>query len=318
MKARSKELLERALDAMVSAIEIYNKPNFAYRTESFTILAVNAWELLLKAKWLRDHKNTLSSLYVHQGPSGRRIKKTSAGNPMTYGLTYLASRLAELKLLDENARRNLAALTELRDSSVHLYDRSPQFAERVQEIGAAAVKNFNSAAFDWFRQNLSKFNLYLMPLAFVRPHGALKAVVLAPEEKRFDKFIGDLASSDTDPESRYSVTINVELRFLKTSTKDATLVKFTNNPNAPAVRLTDEQIRDRYPLEYSELVRRCKERYADFKVDEKFHGLRRGLKTDPQFTHVRYLDPANPSSSKKLFHSVGMLDKFDAHYQRKT
>ena len=173
---------------------------------------------------------------------------------------------------------------------------------------------------DSFRLVSTK-SLKVQPLSYaarVRQAARDITVVLAPEEKRFDKFIGDLASSDTDPESRYSVTINVELRFLKTSTKDATLVKFTNNPNAPAVRLTDEQIRDRYPLEYSELVRRCKERYADFKVDEKFHGLRRGLKTDPQSTHVRYLDPANPSSSKKLFHSVGMLDKFDAHYQRKT
>jgi len=317
MKARSKELLERALAAMVSAIEIYNKPNFAYRTESFAILAVNAWELLLKAKWLHDHKNTLSSLYVHHGPSGRRIKKTNAGNAMTHGLTYLANRLAELKSLDENVRRNLAALTELRDSSVHLYDQSPQFAERVQEIGAAAVKNFHSAAFDWFRQSLSKFNFYLMPLAFVRPHTQLRAVVLAPEEKRFDKFITDLESLDTDPDSRYSVTVNVELRFVKSVSKDAISVKLTNDPSAPAVRLTDEQLRARYPLEYSQLVKRCKERYADFKVDDKFHGLRKALKADPQFTHVRYLDPANPFSSKKLFHAIGLLDKFDAHYRRK-
>jgi hypothetical protein len=50
MRSRSKELLERAISAMVGAIEIYNKPGFPYRTESFTILAINGWELLLKAK----------------------------------------------------------------------------------------------------------------------------------------------------------------------------------------------------------------------------------------------------------------------------
>ena len=38
MKSRSNELLERSLSAMISAIEIYNKPNFTYRGETFAIL----------------------------------------------------------------------------------------------------------------------------------------------------------------------------------------------------------------------------------------------------------------------------------------
>lgn len=64
MKARSKELLDRAVAATVAAIEIYNKPNFLYREEAFAVLAINGWELLLKAKWLADHNNKVSTLYV--------------------------------------------------------------------------------------------------------------------------------------------------------------------------------------------------------------------------------------------------------------
>lgn len=318
MKARSRELLDRALAAMLAAIEIYNKPNFAYRAESFAILATNAWELLLKAKWLHDHKNVLSKLYVRQGPQGGRVKKTSAGNPMTLGLTNLAARLAELKTLDENARRNLAALIELRDSSVHLYDGGPRFEERVQEIGAATVKNFNSAAYEWFRQNLSKFNLYLMPMAFIRPQGAMKAIVLAPEEKRFERFVEQLASTDGGPGSRYSVVIGVEVKFVKSLAKDAANVKLTNDPNAMPVRFTDEQINERYPLEYYELIKRCKDRYEDFKLDKKFHALRAKLKADPQFTFTRYLNPNKRSGTSQMFHSLGVLDKFDPHYRRKV
>ena len=37
---------------MIAAIEVYNKPDFKYRDESFAILAINAWELLIKARWL--------------------------------------------------------------------------------------------------------------------------------------------------------------------------------------------------------------------------------------------------------------------------
>jgi len=78
MKSRSKELLDRAISAMVAAIEIYNKPGFPYRTESFAILAINGWELLLKAKWLADHRNQASSLYVHEtrdNVDGKKSKK---------------------------------------------------------------------------------------------------------------------------------------------------------------------------------------------------------------------------------------------------
>jgi hypothetical protein len=66
MKARSQELAVKSVAAMISAIEIYNKPDFKYREETFSILAINAWELLLKAKWLRDHKNKIHSLYVQE------------------------------------------------------------------------------------------------------------------------------------------------------------------------------------------------------------------------------------------------------------
>lgn len=66
MKARSKELLDRSISAMLGAIEIYNKPSFPYRMEAFTILAINGWELLLKAKWLADNKNQEKSLYVYE------------------------------------------------------------------------------------------------------------------------------------------------------------------------------------------------------------------------------------------------------------
>jgi hypothetical protein len=55
MKARYKHLLENSISAILSAIEIYNKPDFKYRNEIFVILTVNAWELLLKSKILKDN-----------------------------------------------------------------------------------------------------------------------------------------------------------------------------------------------------------------------------------------------------------------------
>lgn len=49
MKARSKELLDRAVAATVAAIEIYNKPDFLFREEAFAINGSRATSLLLTA-----------------------------------------------------------------------------------------------------------------------------------------------------------------------------------------------------------------------------------------------------------------------------
>jgi len=92
MKAKSQELFEKSLAAMVASIEVYNKPDFEYREETFAILAVNGWELLLKAKWLKDNDNKIRSLYVHEKgkkkdgtPSKKLIVKlTRCGNPFTH------------------------------------------------------------------------------------------------------------------------------------------------------------------------------------------------------------------------------------------
>ncbi|GIK17155.1 MAG: hypothetical protein BroJett003_21190 [Planctomycetota bacterium] len=319
MKARSREFLDRAIAAMVAAIEIYNKPDFPYRAESFTILATNAWELLLKAKWLADHRNRVSSLYVRQGggTKRKRIKKTAAGNPMTHSLDHLASKLRELGMLNEQACRNLRILSEFRDSAVHFYHQNPQFAERLQEIGAAAVKNFSSAVRDWFKAKLSRFNFYLMPLAFVSPPRSSEGIVLSNEEKRFLKFVNDQSQNDDDPASPYSVAVNIEVRFVRSKTADAIPMRVTTDPTAPAVRLTEAQVRERYPWDYAELTSRCRQAFSDFKVDAKYHQVRKPLESDSRFAHVRRLDPGNPKSPKKTFYNANILDEFEKQYSRR-
>ena len=90
MKAKSQELFEKSLAAMVASIEVYNKPDFEYREETFAILAVNGWELLLKAKWLKDNNNKVRCLYVYEKgkkkdgtPSKKMIVKLTSFHPET-------------------------------------------------------------------------------------------------------------------------------------------------------------------------------------------------------------------------------------------
>lgn len=326
MKSRSKELLDRAIAAMIAAIEIYNKPGFPYRTESFAILAINGWELLFKAKWLADYRNRASSLYVYEtrenadGKKSKKkyVKRTDAGNPFTHSLSYLAKKLVEDKKLDARAWDNIQVLLELRDSAVHFYNQSPAFRVRLQEIGAACAKNFATTVHDWFDRELSEFELHLMPLAFVDLPTTMEGFLLNAEEKNFLSFLEALDKPQADPDSPYSVTVNIELKFTRSKAKDALAAQITNDPNAPAVRLTDEQIREKYPWDYQKLTEECAKRYSDFKQDKTYHAVRKGLMADSRFGTIRFLDPGNSKSQKKPFFNPNILNELDKHYTKKA
>ncbi len=57
---------------MLSAIEIYNKPDFHFREETFAILAINARELMLKARLLQLGDNRISTILVYERMYERR------------------------------------------------------------------------------------------------------------------------------------------------------------------------------------------------------------------------------------------------------
>ena len=191
MKSLSKELQDRAIQAMAAAIEIYNKPGMPYRSESFAILAINAWELLLKAKWLDLHSHKKNSLYVYErrqtkaGCRGRQryIKRTRSRTPFTHEAGYLAKQLVNGGKLDKSATQNIELMLEFRDCATHFYNENPVFNARLYQIGAACVKNFVTAAQEWFERDVSEFGLHLMPLTMTDIPSDVKPVMLNTEER---------------------------------------------------------------------------------------------------------------------------------------
>jgi hypothetical protein len=83
----SKVIAEKSVHAALAAIEIYNKPDFYFREEAFSLLMTSAWELLLKAKWLADHKEDESALF--EKDSYDRTRQSRSGNPCTHSLGFL-------------------------------------------------------------------------------------------------------------------------------------------------------------------------------------------------------------------------------------
>ena len=309
---------------MLSAIEIYNKPDFAYREETFAILAINGWELLRKAKWLDDNSNRVGSLYVKEnarkldGTKSKklRIKKTRSGNPFTHSLEHLANQLVDGAKLDKNAKANIDALTELRDSSIHFYNNSGAFPIRLQEIGAACMKNFVSASKDWFDRDLSEYNFYLMPLSFVTLPRDQDGLVLNPEETNFLQYLESLEPATDSSDTDYAVTVNIELKFIKSKTREALGITVSGAADAAEVRLTEVQVREKYPWDYNDLTSKCRGRYSNFKCSQPFYDLKRELEADDKFAKTRQLDQDNPKSPKKTFYNPNILQELDKHYQK--
>lgn len=307
--ARYDELTDRAIAATMSAIEIYNKPDFRYRAETFAILAINGWELLLKAKWLKEHNDDVNSLYSEN-------KRSSSGNPQTHAIRSLANKLAGRGILNLNVKSNIDALIEIRDSVIHFYDSTGTLEVKVQEIGTASLQNFALIMREWFGKDLSEYNFYLMPLSFMMLPARTDAIILNPQEENFLNYLERLEADADKSDTEYSVTINIDVRLTKSGSKDSPGLRLTKDPNAPAVRVTEEDIRERYPWDYDELTQKCRERYSDFKSNSKYHKIRKSLEDDDRFASIRLLDPGNPNGSKKKFYNPNIMQELDKHYTK--
>lgn len=309
----------------MSAIEIYNKPDFKYREETFAILAINSWELLLKAKWLKLHDSSLKSLYVMETrvrPNGKAYKQqkpklTACGNPFTHSLDFLVKKLVEKDHLSAEAQSNLSAVREVRDSAVHFLNRNRLFSLQLQEVGSACVRNYVRAAQTWFDVDLGQFNFYLMPLAFLAPDEPSKAVVLRKEERNLSEYIQTLEAAN-DESAEDSVTVNIDIRFSRSKASDALTVQLTNDPRAPRLQLSEQQMKNRYPMTYQTLSNECANRYSDFKQNQRYHDLRKPLKADQKFCMIRRLDPENFASPKQEWYSRAILNELDKHYTKRS
>ena len=326
MKSRSKTLLDKAVAATVSAVEIYNKPNFLYRSETFSILAINGWELLLKAKWLDENGNNPRALYVMERVSNRdgsrskrsRTKLARSGTPVTHGLGKIVGKLKGRGLLPDNVLVNIEALLALRDASIHFYNTSPEFEKKCHEVGAASLINFFLLVKEWFNYDLSKFNLSLMPLSFLTVPKQAQAIILNQEAREFLRYLGQLEEQTDLSDSNYVVTINIDMKLSRTKVKDAVAFRRTDDPSAPEMRMTEEQVLEQFPWDYQRLVRACRERYPEFKLNTKFHAIKRSL-CDGEETGLcktRHLDPSKARSLSKQFFKPEILREFDKHYSR--
>lgn len=328
MKSRAKQILEKSISAMLSALEIYNKPDFKYREESFAILAVNAWELLFKSRLLQLGNNRLKTLHDYEkrqlknGTLSKKLyrKTNRSGNYATVGIFRAQNRLESEfgDSIDLTVKSNIEALTEVRDNAIHFLNMDISVRKTIYELGSATVLNYLHLVRQWFGVDLRHYNVYLMPIAFLKDIPDAKAVPLNIEEKNLLIFIQQLESKvKFKPGDDYSFSLEVELRFKKGGSSSDASVVLANDPAAIPVALDEEQIREKYPWSYEILTNLLQKRYEDFKVNPQYHGIRQSLEGNVKYCKTRFLDPANLKSAKKNFYNPNIVREFDKLYKKR-
>lgn len=321
-------LLEKSQQAAISAIEIYNKPDFKYREESFCILMVNAWEILLKAKILKDNKNILKCIYVSAKTLRKDQKKTKnfypkknrAGNPLTIDIFTALQRLN----VDTILRQNIELLVEIRDNSIHFVNKEKYLEKKVLEVGIATLKNFVEIFNEWFDEDLSKYNFYLMPLSFFHPSEVESFSVkkLDQQTRNLLKYIKNRERYyPSDEKSQHHISLQLKTAFQKVSKNEAgTTLPFriTDDKDAPAFRVDQQSaFKTKYTFDHAELLKNCKRRYSDFKEGAKFNNIKRNmLKKDKRYADQWPMNYKRPRTIDPYFYSSEVYKVLDLHYKK--
>lgn len=142
MKKLTKTLVNKSKDSFLLALELFNKPTIGYRTESFSILFSNAWELLFKA-------------YIFETSGGKKLsifrKKTK--NQKRESITIDECLKKVFPKFNDPIRKNVEYISEIRNEAAHLIiaELDPYFS-RVFQRG---VLNYIELLDKWFTIKLS-------------------------------------------------------------------------------------------------------------------------------------------------------------------
>lgn len=318
------KFFEKSQAAMLAAIEVYNKPKFTYREETFCLLAINAWELMLKAKVLRENGNQIRAIQVFEprklkGGTFSRVhktlKKNRSGNALTIGIPSCINALRMRGFsLSPAVSTNIDALTEVRDNAVHFIVASEILQRGVLEIACATIKNYVLLSKQWFDRDLTTEFTLTMPLAFFDGANPVDGIVITRDESRLIERLKSLASVPVLPNDQFNVAVRLDVRMHRSNLPNAARVQVTRDADALALRLDHDAMMEQYPWSNNEVHNRIKQRFPAIKFNKAFYAIKKPLMENKALVHVRLLDPNNPRGQRKPFFSPNFLQQFAAAY----
>jgi hypothetical protein len=318
-----RSLLDKSINSMLSAIEIYNKPNFNYREETFAILAVNSWELLFKAELLKSSNYKIKSLYIlepvlkkDKTPSTRfKPKLNRSKNPITVSLFEAIERLRKKsKAINQNLFKSIESIVELRDNAIHFHNEKA-ISKQLQELGFACIKNYMNLIKEWkIDIDLSQYNFYLMPLAYVDSKIESEAILTDSEIKYID-FLKDKIKDSDNTDNKYDVAISIDISFKKSNSIEGIGMKY--DKDGVPITITEENMTKNFPYTYRDLIEEAQKRYISFKRDKVFNSLMKGIQNNEKLCYHRKHNPKSKTSSTTKFYGTNIWQELDKYYIKK-
>jgi hypothetical protein len=319
-------LVEKSRAACVAAVETYNRASAPYREENFAILMINAWELLLKPRVMKENGGKLSSVYSRDSVKlknrnyGKRkkVRRTRSGSPHTISIIEARNLVQGYKKdnLEDVAAANITALLDIRDHATHFVVGNANLRKTLAEVSLAAVRNYIIASQKWFKVTYSDLNLAAIPISFALNQAHSEAVAKAPPAE-VARFLAHIKSEETKvnatpSEYFYSVVVNFDI--VKKSADGAVPMKLAAPGEKAQITVSINELPPGMTWMFEKLVAALKERYSNFVQNNAFYKLKAALEKDNRFCHERHLVPSNKNSSKVKFYNPNIIFEFDKHY----
>lgn len=329
MKSKIDSIIEKSIASAVSAIEIYNKPDFKYREETFCILIINAWELILKAQKIKENKGNIKSVYIKEYIKNSENKATKkwkykksniSGAYQTISISALIKELENNNKLDKKCIENIKLLEDIRNNAVHLLNGDKRLDLTVYELGTATLKNYVTFIKKNFNKDLSKYNFYLMPLSFYVVEDIVDNINISNNdyvENLRNKIMELQKLYKYNSNDEYSILLSTSISFVKSKDKYTSInVVKEKKDGVLDVRITDEEINERYPLTYNNLVEKLRTRYEDFNQN-KFNKINKQIRENNGNAYCKYLDSIKKEGTSRWFYNANIIPEYDRYFKKR-
>ncbi|MCF8356897.1 MAG: DUF3644 domain-containing protein [Melioribacteraceae bacterium] len=330
-----KELLTKARESALLAVEIYNKPAVKFKTGAYISLMIIAWTALFHAYYLKKRTKPYFK-------KGRRFEKIieKIGNKeiKEYKWWDLSKCIKEyFKGSNPPERKNLEFFIPLRNMIEHR--NLPELDISIFGECQSLITNFDDFIENVFGRNymLGQNLSHTLQFSFSQKNlmefsrNELKKKSLT-QIVNFIKSYRSSLSTNIFQSDKFSYKV-VLIKVGNHSSRNALPLKFVNYNDLSEedkkklqetgivltrekeIKIPEDRLLKEYKLQYEELCSKLKDKFPSFKRNPQFYSIKREIIANkPNLVYSRRLDPKNLKSQKKDFYHPNILKEFEKYY----
>jgi len=166
--------------------------------------------------------------------------------------------------LSSTILENLNCLIDIRDTAIHFFhDEALDYA--IYTLGIASLKNYQRFVNEWFGRSLLEYNFYILPIGFAYNFETLSIIDFQNKPEIVKNIIYSIKDSQLNldqSDDHFICEITTKIVSAKKFTDDEqpdliTVIDQNANPEQVIIQKFQNLI-DKYPLSYSELVEKIK------------------------------------------------------------